>query len=373
MQSAIPAIFMRGGTSRGLYFNKADLPEDRSLWDGILLAAFGSPDPRQVDGVGGTTSVTSKTCIISPSDRDDCDVDYFFAQVSVDDASVDYGPTCGNMLSGVGPYAIETGLVASEDGETRVRIHQVNTGGLVEAVIQTPGGSVEFEGDAAIDGAPGTGAPILLNFMQAIGSYTGKLFPTGKPMERIDGIDVTLVDAAMPVMVMRAEDVGKTGYETAAELNADKAFFEKVEAMRLEAGLRMGLGDVSGKVVPKIIIAAPPRADGNITSRYFVPDKSHETHAITGGIALAYACHAEGTVVHPLAKPLAQGDQPKFSIEHPVGQLHLALTLTNDGAAPEIEAAGIIRTARMIMQGAVMIPERVLPHEKAAASGPERT
>ena len=230
MQTAIPAIFMRGGTSRGLYFNKADLPEDRSLWDGILLAAFGSPDPRQVDGVGGTTSVTSKTCIISPSEREDCDVDYFFAQVSVDDASVDYGPTCGNMLAGVGPYAIETGLVPVEDGETRVRIHQVNTGGKVEAVIQTPGGHVEFEGDAAIDGVPGTGAPILLNFMDAIGSYTDQLFPTGKPMEQIDGIDVTLVDAAMPVMIMRAEDIGKTGYETAAELAADDAFFARVSS-----------------------------------------------------------------------------------------------------------------------------------------------
>lgn len=362
---------MRGGTSRGLYFNKADLPDDRSLWDGILLSAFGSPDPRQVDGVGGTTSVTSKTCIISASERDDCDIDYFFAQVSVDEAAVDYGPTCGNMLSGVGPYAIETGLVRAQDGETRVRIHQVNTGGLVEAVIQTPGGRVEFEGDTAIDGAPGTGAPILLNFMQAVGSHTGKLFPTGKPMEQIDGIDVTLVDAAMPVMVLRAEDIGKTGYEAPDDLNEDTAFFERVEPMRREAGLRMGLGEVSGKVVPKIIIAAPPRADGNISSRYFVPDQMHQTHAITGGIALAYACQSEETVVHPMSKPLADGDKAKFSIEHPAGQLHLTLTFEGDGAEREIVAAGIVRTARMIMQGSVMIPERVLPHDKSAVRDPE--
>jgi len=366
MQTAIPAIFMRGGTSRGLYFNRADLPQDQALWDGILLAAFGSPDARQVDGVGGTTSVTSKTCIISPSEREDCDVDYFFAQVSVDDASVDYGPTCGNMLAGVGPYAIETGMVPVQHGETRVRIHQVNTGGKVEAVIQTPDGHVEFEGDVSIDGVPGTGAPILLNFMDAIGSYTDQLFPTGKPMEQIEGIDVTLVDAAMPVMIMRAEDLGKTGYESAADLSADEAFFARVESMRLEAGLLMGLGNVSGNVVPKVIIAAPPRGGGNITSRYFVPDKTHETHAITGGIALAYACLAEGTVVHPLIKPVEEGAQPRFSIEHPVGQLHLSLTLRDCGNGAEIEAAGIIRTARMIMQGGVMIPERVLPHEKTA-------
>jgi len=368
MQTAIPAIFMRGGTSRGLYFNRADLPQDQTLWDGILLAAFGSPDARQVDGVGGTTSVTSKTCIISPSEREDCDVDYFFAQVSVDDASVDYGPTCGNMLAGIGPYAIETGLVPAEHGETRVRIHQVNTGGKVEAVIQTPGGHVEFEGDVSIDGVPGTGAPILLNFKDAIGSYTKGLFPTGKLTEQIDDIDVTLVDAAMPVMIMRAVDIGKTGYESAVDLSSDEAFFARVESMRCEAGLRMGLGNVSGKVVPKIIIAAPPRGDGNITSRYFVPDKTHETHAITGGIALAYACLADGTVVHPLAKPVEEGTRPEFSIEHPAGKLHLSLTLQENGNGAEIEAAGIIRTARMIMQGAVMIPERILPHDKTAAA-----
>lgn len=357
---------MRGGTSRGLYFNRADLPADRSLWDGILLSAFGSPDPRQIDGLGGTTSVTSKTCIISPSDRDDSDVDYFFAQASVDEATVDYGPTCGNMLAGVGPYAIETGMVPAEDGETRVRIYQVNTDGLVEAVIPTPGGRVEFEGDVSIDGVPGTGAPILLNFMKAVGSATGALFPTGERTEQIDGIDVTLVDAAMPVMVMRAADIGKTGYETAAELSKDAAFFERVEPMRREAGKRMGLGDVSDKVVPKIIIAAPPRADGNITSRYFVPDKTHETHALTGGIALAYACHAEGTVVHPMAKPLDDSDRPEFRIEHPVGQLHLTLTLSPGGNDTEILAAGVVRTARMIMQGSIMVPESVLPHDSTA-------
>ncbi|CAN0443518.1 unnamed protein product, partial [Laminaria digitata] len=289
-----------------------------------------------------------------------------FAQVSVDDASVDYGPTCGNMLAGVGPYAIETGLVSAQDGETRVRIHQVNTGGKVEAVVRTPGGHVEFEGDAAIDGVPGTGAPILLNFMDAIGSYTDALFPTGKPIEQIDGVDVTLVDAAMPVMVMRAVDIGKTGYETAAELSADEGFFARVEPMRREAGRRMGLGDVSGKVVPKIIIAAPPRDDGNIASRYFVPDKPHETHAITGGIALAYACLAEGTVVHAMSRQPATNDRPEFSIEHPVGQLHLTLTLQDEDVRSAIVAAGIVRTARMIMQGSVMIPERALPREKTA-------
>lgn len=362
MQTSIPAIFMRGGTSRGLYFNKADLPEDRELWDDILLTAFGSPDRRQIDGVGGTTSVTSKCCILSPSDRDDSEIDYFFAQLSVNEAKVDYVPTCGNMLAGVGPYAIETGMVPAEDGETRVRIFQVNTGGLVEAVIQTPGGKVEYEGDAAIDGAPGTAAPVLLNFMNVVGARTGTLFPTGEKLEVIDGVDVTVIDAAMPCMIMRAADVGKTGYETAAELDADTAFFERVEAMRLEAGRRMGLGDVSGMVVPKIVLLAPPRDGGSICSRYFVPDKTHETHAITGGIAVAYAAVTDGTVAQPLAAPLGDEERPTFSIEHPSGQLHLALTLNDGENGTEIAAAGIIRTARMIMQGSVMVPERLLAH-----------
>mgnify|MGYP003668443629 CR=1 FL=1 len=360
MQAPIPAIFMRGGTSRGLYFNRADLPEDESLWDGILLAAFGSPDPRQINGVGGTTSVTSKTCIISRSARDGCDVDYYFAQLSVDEAKVDYGPTCGNMLAGVGPYAIETGLVPAQDGETRVRIHQVNTGGFVEAVVPTPGGRVEYDGDTAIDGVPGTAAPILLNFMDVVGARTGKLFPTGEKREEIDGIDVTIIDAAMPCMILRAADIGKTGYETAAELDADPLFFQRVEAMRREAGRRMGLGDVSGMVVPKIVILAPPRDGGTIGSRYFVPHRTHETHAITGGIAVAYAAVTRGTVAAQLAAPLGQEDRPVFSIEHPAGQLHLTLTLRDGTDGAEIEAAGIVRTARMIMRGSVMVPERVL-------------
>jgi len=359
MQTSIPATFMRGGTSRGLYFRKSDLPDDRALWDNIFLSAFGSPDPRQIDGVGGTTSVTSKVCIISPSERKDSDVDYFFAQVSVIEAKVDYGPTCGNMLAGVGPFAIETGMVTPKHDETSVRIYQVNTNGLVEAVVPTPEGQVEFEGDLAIDGVPGTGSPILLNFMQTIGSHTGMLFPSKKQSEVIQGVETTLIDAAMPVMVLRAIDIGKTACETAQELSEDTIFLARVEVMRREAGERMGLGDVSNKVVPKIIIAAPPKSDGNITSRYFVPDKAHETHAITGGIALAHACQIPGTVVYDFAKPLENSPRPIFSIEHPAGKLQLTLTLNPNSAEERINTVGIARTARMIMQGSVMIPSSV--------------
>lgn len=362
MQAPIPAVFMRGGTSRGLYFDKADLPADRAAWDAILLAAFGSPDPRQIDGVGGTTSVTSKAAVVSPSARGDSDVDYFFAQVAVDRPAVDYGPTCGNMLAGVGPYAIEAGMAAARDGETRVRIHQVNTGGLVEAVVPTPGGRVAYEGDAEIDGVPGTGAPILLDFTRVEGSRTGELFPTGARREAVGGVDATLVDAAMPVMILRAADLGKTGRESAAELDADGALRARLERLRREAGRRMGLGDVSGQVVPKIILAAPPRRGGSIASRYFVPDKTHETHAITGGIALAYAAASEGTVANPLARPLVPEDgRAPFAIEHPAGELRLSLALRDGAGGPAVAAAGIVRTARMIMRGSVMIPERLLP------------
>ncbi|PPR12240.1 MAG: 4-oxalomesaconate tautomerase [Alphaproteobacteria bacterium MarineAlpha11_Bin1] len=360
MQTSIPAILMRGGTSRGLYFNRTDLPDDQSLWDDILLKAFGSPDPRQVDGVGGTTSVTSKSCILSLSDREDCDIDYFFAQLSVEEAKVDYTPSCGNMLAGVGPYAIETGMITAQVGETRVRIHQVNTGGLVEAVVPTPAGQVEYEGEVAIDGVPGVAAPILLNFMNVVGARTGQLFPTGKKIETIDDVEATIIDAAMPCLIMRASDVGKTGYESAAELDADTSFFEFIEDKRIKAGRRMGLGDVTGQVQPKIIILSPPRDGGAITSRYFVPDKTHQTHAITGGIAVAYASITPGTIAEPMVNMSPDKPGPHFSIEHPAGQLHLSLTLKRTDEGVKLEAAGIVRTARLIMQGSVMVPKRLL-------------
>ena len=359
MQTSIPAILMRGGTSRGLYFNKDDLPKDRSRWDEIFLRALGSPDARQIDGVGGTTSVTSKVCIVSPSNREHVDVDYLFAQVSVEEAKVDYGPTCGNMLAGIGPYAVETGMVEAKNGETLVRIYQVNTDGLVEACVPTPNGQVECEGDVTIDGVPGSGAPIILNFSQVVGSHTGKLFPTGRKSEVISGIKLTLIDASMPVVIIRAENLGKTGYETISELNSDLNLLSQIENIRCEAGKRMGLGDVSEKVVPKIILASTAREDGNISSRYFVPNKVHETHAITGGIALAFASHEAGTVVHEIAKPLPEGKRSIFSIEHPKGKLELILTMENVSKNIFIRAVGITRTARMIMRGSILVPERL--------------
>ncbi len=366
MQTAIPATMMRGGTSRGLYFRAEDVPGDAAARDRMLLAAMGSPDTRQIDGVGGATTLTSKVAIVSPSAEEGVDVDYFFCQVSVDEALVDTGPTCGNILAGVGPFAINKGIVPIEDGETRVRIRLVNTGDLVEAVIQTPGGAVEYAGDATIDGVPGSAAPVILNFMDCLGSKTGKLFPTGNLIDVIDGYEVTITDAAMPVMMMRAEAMGKTGYESAAELDADKDFFARLEPIRLKAGELMGLGDVSDMVIPKPVLLAKPRAGGTISSRYFTPHATHEAHAVTGGVCVACATVTPGTLAWEYAE-ISHAERMTIQIEHPTGAIDVALSLDMSKDPPEVKTAGILRTARLLFEGAVYVPAGTLESVKAAA------
>ncbi|MDX1485285.1 MAG: 4-oxalomesaconate tautomerase [Alphaproteobacteria bacterium] len=369
MQTAIPAIMMRGGTSRGLYFEGRDVPAEAAARDRMLLAAMGSPDQRQIDGMGGATTLTSKVAIVSPSAEDGVDVDYFFCQVSVTEALVDTGPTCGNILAGVGPFAIERGLVPAEDGETRVRIRLVNTGDLVEAVVQTPGGAVEYAGEATIDGVPGCAAPVILNFMDCLGSKTGALFPTGNLVDVIDGIEVTLADAAMPVMMMRAEAMGKTGYESAAELDADKDFFARLEPIRRKAGELMGLGDVSDMVIPKPVLLAPARFGGTINSRYFTPHATHEAHAVTGGVCVACATVTPGTLAHAFAD-ITHEERMRISIEHPTGAIDVALSLDLSQSPPEVKSAGTLRTARLLFQGQVFVPAGTLEgaREPAAAA-----
>jgi len=366
MQTAIPAFFMRGGTSRGLYFEAHDVPQDVGARDRMLQAAMGSPDQRQIDGVGGATSLTSKVAIVGPSQEPGIDVDYFFAQVSVADDIVDTGPTCGNILAGVGPFAIEKGLVPAEDGETRVRIRLFNTGDLVEAVIQTPGGAVQYAGEATIDGVPGSAAPVILNFMNCLGSKTGALFPTGNLVDEIDGIEVTLADAAMPVMMMRAEAMGKTGYETAAELDDDADFFARLEPIRLKAGEMMGLGDVTNMVIPKPVLLASACHGGTINSRYFTPHATHESHAVTGGICLACAAVTPGTLAHEYAD-IEIAEKIQIAIEHPTGVIDVALTLDLSQTPPQVQSAGILRTTRLLFQGAVMVPEGILEGIATAA------
>lgn len=356
MLKPIPSVLMRGGTSRGLFFRRDDLPEDREAIGEILIAAMGSYDPSQIDGVGGATSLTSKVAIVGPSSEPGIDIDYLFAQVGTSEPVVDFGPTCGNMLAGVGPFAIEAGMVGAADGETKVRIRSVNTGAIVDAIIQTPGGIVTYEGTTAIDGVAGTAAPVVLNFQSVTRSGSGTILPSGQPTEIIDGIDVSLIDAAMPAMILRAADVGKTGYETAAMLDQDRMMFARLEDMRREAGKRMGLGEVTGSVVPKIMLIAPPRQGGTITSRYLVPDRTHAAHAVTGGITLAHAVATPGTIA---AQTVANADTraKRIDIEHPSGSLSILL---NEGSA------GVIRTARRLFAGEVFIADQLTPPRKAA-------
>ncbi len=350
----IPCLLMRGGTSRGPYFKLSDLPADTAARDRVLLAAMGSPDLRQIDGLGGADTLTSKVAIVSRSTRPGIDLDYLFAQVSIDKAIVDTSPSCGNMLAGVAPFGIETGLIAAHDGETRVMIYNVNTEARIEAIVQTPGRRMQYAGNARIDGVPGTAAPIILNFMDVVGSISGKMLPTGHVREMIDGIEVTCIDVAMPMMLMRATDLGLTGTEDRAAFAANKALFQRIEPIRREAGRRMGFGDVTDKVIPKIGILSPPRDGGTITSRYLTPHALHAAHAVTGAVCLATACALEGSIAHELATP--DGHNPRTVwIEHPSGKVDVRLETTGTGADMQV-VAGTLRTARPIMRGMVLVP-----------------
>jgi 2-methylaconitate cis-trans-isomerase PrpF len=354
----IPTIFMRGGTSRGPFFKADDLPKDIAARDRFLLAAMGSPDVRQIDGLGGADTLTSKVAIVSKSTRPGVDVDYLFAQVDIGKPIVDTNPSCGNMLAGVAPFAIETGLFPAQDGETHVMIYNVNTEARIEAIVQTPGRQVQYTGDARIDGVPGTAAPIVLNFMDVVGSISGKLLPTGNARDVIDGIEVTCIDVAMPMIMMRAKDFGLTGYEGRAEINPNKALFARIEPIRREAGRRMGFGDVTDKVIPKVGLLSPPRDGGTIASRYLTPHALHAAHAVTGAVCVASACALEGTIAHELAKPDSANPRTIW-IEHPSGQVDVLLQTRGKGADMDV-IAGTLRTARPIMKGEVLVPRRVL-------------
>ncbi|MDR3523948.1 MAG: 4-oxalomesaconate tautomerase [Acetobacteraceae bacterium] len=352
---SIPTLLMRGGTSKGPYFKASDLPSDIAARDKILLAVMGSPDLRQIDGLGGADTLTSKVAIVSPSTRPGVDVDYLFAQVDIGRAIVDTGPSCGNMLSGVGPFAIETGMVMAQDGQTSVKIYDVNTDSRMEAVIQTPGGRVNYQGDAEISGVPGSSAPIILNFLDAVGVKTGKLLPTGHALEVIQGIECTCLDVGMPMLLMRATDLGLTGYEGRAEIDGNKELLARIEKIRLEAGERMGFGDVSDSVMPKVGLLSPPRGTGAITSRYLTPHKLHAAHAVTGAVCVSTAVLLEGSVAYPLA--VRPGGNPcTIWIEHPSGMVDVRMETSGEGVNLAVHKAGILRTARPIMRGEVFVP-----------------
>jgi len=361
IERTIPCVLMRAGTSRGPFFLKDWLPQDPVARDQALIGAIGASDPLQLDGLGGNSTLNSKVAIVSRSSLPDCDLDYLFAQVGVGHQSVDTRPNCGNMLSGVAPFAIEQGLIEAQDGTTTVRIHNVNTGAKIDATVQTPGGRVSYEGHARIDGVAGTAAPILLNFLDAWGAVTGQLFPTGQRTEDIQGVAVTCIDAAMPLMMVRAVDLGLTGRERPAELDANAALLEKIEVMRLEAGRRMGLGDVSGSVVPKPVIVSAGDSPDSIVSRYFTPHRCHASHAVTGAIGVSTAFALPGTVASGVARP---SGRHLLSVVHPQGQIDIDVEVAGEGEGAVVQKAALVRTARKIMQGELHLPDYVFPPDQ---------
>ncbi len=358
MQTRIPAALMRGGTSKGLYFLASDLPADPSLRDRVLLAAMGSADLRQIDGVGGADPLTSKVAIVGPSSKPGVDIDYLFAQVVVGEARVDTAPNCGNMLAGVGPFALEQGLVGPSGDRSTVRIRMVNSDSLCDQTVETPGGTVAYEGDARIDGAPGTAAPILIDFLDVAGSACGSLLPTGALRQTVDGVDVTCIDNGMPVAIMAAPAFGLIGTEMPAALEADAPLKERIEAIRLEIGPAMNLGDVGNKVVPKMCLVSPPAAGGALNTRCFIPHRCHAAIGVLAAVTVATAAVIEGSVAHDVAR-LPPGPRRRISVEHPSGEFTVELEAEGDANALTVRRAALLRTARRLFEGNVLIPGEV--------------
>jgi 4-oxalomesaconate tautomerase len=349
MSDGVPVMWMRGGTSKGGYFLARDLPADITERDALLLRVMGSPDPRQIDGMGGADPLTSKVAIVSKSQREGIDVDYLFLQVFVDEAIVSDAQNCGNILAGVGPFAVERGLVAPNGEQSHVAIYMENTGQTAIATVYTPGGKADYNGDASIDGVPGTAAAIPLEFRDTAGSSCGALLPTGNAMDVIEGVACTLIDNGMPCIVMRAEDVGATGYESREELDAADDLKARLEAIRLAAGERMNLGNVLEKSVPKMMLVAPPRMGGAVTVRSFIPHRAHASIGVLGAVSVATACLIEGSPAASVAS-IAEGLNLTLSVEHPTGEMSCVMELDEHG---NVVSAGLLRTARKLMDGMV--------------------
>ncbi len=349
MSETVRCMWMRGGTSKGGYFLKSDLPADPAARDALLLRVMGSPDPRQIDGMGGADPLTSKVAVVSRSERPGIDVDYLFLQVFVDQAIVTDAQNCGNILAGVGPFAIERGLVAAREGETPVTIFMENTGQVAVATVQTPGGVVTYAGAAAIDGVPGTHAPIPTEFRDTAGSSCGALLPSGHAVDVVNGVPVTLIDNGMPCVVMKAGDVGITGYEDRDWLDANTELKARIEAIRLAVGERMNLGDVRKKSVPKMMLVAPPRAGGAVCVRSFIPHRAHATIGVLGAVSVATACLIPGSPAAEVAV-VPEGPRKTLSVEHPTGEMSCVLEVNEAGT---VVSAALLRTARKLMDGMV--------------------
>jgi 4-oxalomesaconate tautomerase len=350
MTSGVPAMLMRGGTSKGLYLLREDLPADPGERDGLLMRLMGSPDPRQIDGVGGAHPLTSKVAVVAAAEAAGADIDYLFLQVGVDDATVTDRQNCGNLLAGVGPFAVERRLVAPDGDEATVRIRMLNTGSVAVARFPLEEGRPKLTGDTSIAGVPGAAAAVELDFEGMAGATCGALLPTGNVVDQVAGVAATCVDNGMPVVVLRASDLDVEGTETCEELEANEVLRERLERIRLEAGEAMGLGDVGATTVPKLTLLAPPRGDGAVTTRTFIPHRCHTSIGVLGAISVATACRLPGSVADGLARP---SDDMHVDLEHPTGTFTATVVLEGDPQHPTVRRAGIVRTARKLMDGVV--------------------
>lgn len=349
MSDGVRCMWMRGGTSKGGYFLAEDLPADTAARDAFLLRVMGSPDPRQIDGMGGSDPLTSKIAVVNKSEREGVDVDYLFLQVFVDQPIVTDSQNCGNILAGVGPFAIERGLVDAQDGTTDVRIFMVNTDQLAIATVSTPGGKVDYAGDASIDGVPGTSAPQPIIFEDTAGSTCGALLPTGNDSDMVEGVEVTMIDNGMPCVVMSAEDMGITGDETPEELEGNDELRARLEAIRLACGPLMNLGDVKEKSVPKMTMVSRAKNGGCVSTRTFIPHRCHKAIGVLGAVSVGTACMLKSGPAAKVAE-IPDGNPKTLSVEHPTGEFSVVATLDDKG---DLISAGVLRTARKLMDGVV--------------------
>ena len=366
-QTGIPCLLMRGGTSKGPFFNEADLPSDHATRDRVLLAAMGSPDKRQIDGLGGAHPLTSKVGIVRKSNVPGVALDFLFAQLQPEKDTVDTTPNCGNMLAAVVPFALETGMVAVQGDQSTFRVLTLNTDMQCDITVDTRGGMVQYEGSARIDGAPGTSAPVTINFLDTAGSVCSGLLPTGRVKDTLTvtgpgfepfTLDVTCIDNGMPLVMFKAADVGRTGYESVAEMNADTELKIKIEALRLQVSLLMGLGDVSQKNYPKMTLIAAPQKGGALSTRSFIPHVCHDAIGVLAAVTVGTACVLEGSVCDGIAV-MPEGAAKNVSVEHPTGEFSVALQTERAPHLPggqNVTQAALLRTARLLMRGEAMVP-----------------
>jgi len=358
MQQSIPYAQLRGGSSKGVYLNAKDLPKEEKERNKVILAIMegvGQGDPRQIDGLGGADSLTAKVAVVSPSEREGADLNYLFIQVVIGKGQLATVQNCGNILAGVLPFAVETGMFSAQEGHTTAVIRMMNSDSLCEVSIETPNGQVNYKGETKVDGVLGTAAPIICNYLEVAGKNCGSLLPTGNVIDIVDGIEVTCVDNGMPVVVLRATDLGISGYETKAELDADEDLKKDLESIRLQVGPKMNLGDVTNKTVPKMCLISPPKNGGVVNTRTFIPHVCHAAIGVLGAVSAATGAIYPGSVGEGITQKPANLNSP-MSIEHPSGEFTVNLTVEEHNSQMSFKKSGVIRTARLISMGRVFIP-----------------